>query len=215
VIDAATVRANADRIRNRIVDAGGDAERITVVAVTKGHDVSAVDAALEAGLLDIGENYAQELAAKAETVTVPRWNFIGQLQRNKVRSIAHLVHVWQSVDRLTLGNEIAKRAPGAAVLVEVNLTDDPKRGGAQPSFVPGLVDGLHDLGLDVRGLMAVAPHGGPDEAATGFDLVRRLADNLDLDQRSMGMTLDLEAAVRAGSTMVRIGTALFGARQPR
>ena len=90
-------------------------------------------AALDSGLVDIGENYAQELVAKAVELAdeSPRWHFIGQVQRNKVRQVAHLVHLWQSVDRLRLGEEIAKRSPGASVLVEVNLTEDPGRGGAR------------------------------------------------------------------------------------
>ena len=94
----------------------------------------------------------------------------------------------------------------------MNLTDDPARGGQKPAFVPGLVDGLRDLGLDVRGLMAVGVAGPHDEVRAGFDTVRGLADTLDLEVRSMGMSTDLELAIAAGSTMVRIGTALVGAR---
>ena len=210
------VVGHLERVRNRIADAGGDPSHVTVVAATKTLGVDCIQAALAAGLVDIGENYAQELVAKAEALGeagAPHWHFIGQLQRNKVRQIAHLVHLWQSVDRLRLGEEIAKRAPGAAVLVEVNLTDDPGRGGTRPGFVPGLVEGLRDLALDVRGVMAVGRQGSPDEVRAGFRLVRDLADQLDLPVRSMGMTHDLELAVAEGSTMVRIGTALFGPRR--
>jgi pyridoxal phosphate enzyme (YggS family) len=216
------VVANLARVRERIADAGGDPERVTVLAVTKGHGVDAVRAALAAGLLDIGEDRAHQLAAKAEELDdlgevsrdAPRWHFIGQLQRNKVRQVAHLVHLWQSVDRLRLGEEIGKRAPGASVLVEMNLTDDPARGGAPPGLVPGLVDGLRDLGLRVEGLMAVGPTGTPDIVRSGFRSVRALADELGLPQRSMGMSDDFELAVAEGSTMVRVGTALFGPRFP-
>jgi pyridoxal phosphate enzyme (YggS family) len=210
-----TVTENVDRVWNRIADAGGDPAAITLVAVTKAHGPEIVATALAAGLHDLGENYAQELAAKADAQpdNAPlRWHFIGQLQRNKVRSIAHLVALWQSVDKLTLGEEIAKRAPGAEVLVQVNLTDDPGRGGARPAMVPGVVDGLGDLGLDVRGLMAVGPPGGPDAARPGFAEVVALADRLGLPVRSLGMTDDLEVAVQAGTTMIRIGTGLFGSR---
>jgi pyridoxal phosphate enzyme (YggS family) len=208
------VVGNLERIRNRIADAGGDPERVGVLAVTKGHGVDAVRAARAAGLHEIGENYAQELLSKSVDLgeEQPSWHFIGQLQRNKVRQVAHLVRLWQSVDRLRLGEEISKRSPGAAVLVEVNLTGDPDRGGSQPKLVPGLVEGLRDLGLDVQGLMAVGRTGSPEEIRGGFQEVRRLADGLDLDQRSMGMSGDLEIAVQEGSTMVRIGTALFGGR---
>jgi pyridoxal phosphate enzyme (YggS family) len=206
------VVANLERIRNRIADAGGDPAAVTVLAVTKGHGPDAVSAALAAGLVDVGENYAQELVAKADAVPGVRWHFIGQLQRNKVRQIAHLIHLFQSVDRLRLGEEIVRRAPGARVLVEVNLTDDPKRGGVRPSLTPGVVDGLRDLGLDVRGLMAVGPPGPAEDVGRAFEGVVRLADELSLPVRSIGMSGDLEQAIAAGSTMVRIGTALFGPR---
>jgi pyridoxal phosphate enzyme (YggS family) len=208
------VVANLERIRNRIADAGGDPGEITVVAVTKGHGVEAIEAARAAALDDIGENYAQELLAKSDELgdQQPAWHFIGRLQRNKVKQVAHLVRLWQSVDRLRTGEEIGKRAPGAAVLVEVNLTDDPNRGGGPPGLVPGLVDGLRDLGLDVRGLMAVGRPGTTDEQREGFRQLRHLADQLDLHERSMGMSGDLELAVQEGSTMVRVGTALFGIR---
>ncbi|MEY2421661.1 MAG: dependent protein [Acidimicrobiaceae bacterium] len=211
------VLANLERVRDRIASAGGDPDLVRILAVTKGHGIEAVRAARVAGLDDIGENYAQELSAKADELDDPaaRWHFIGQLQRNKVRQIAHLVHLWQSVDRLRLGEEISKRSPGAAVLVEVNLTDDPARGGAHPGLVPGLVDGLRDLGLQVGGLMAVGSTGAEHDVRGGFRAVRALADDLDLPERSMGMSGDLELAVREGSTMIRIGSALFGPRLPR
>ena len=209
------LNAAIERVRNRIADAGGDSESMTLVAVTKGHGADAVRAALAAGLHDVGENFAQELAAKADDIDDrddPRWHFIGQVQRNKVRLVAHRVSLWQSVDRLTVGAEIAKRSPGAALLVQVNLSDDPARGGAKPELAPGVVEGVRDLGLDVRGLMAVGPPGGPDAARAGFRAVRAIADRLELPVRSMGMSDDLEIAVQEGSTMLRIGTALFGSR---
>jgi len=212
-MDAASVHANADRARERIVAAGGDLASVRIVAVTKGQRAEAVGAAVDAGLADIGENYAQELTAKAGQVDASvRWHFIGQLQRNKVRQIAHLVSVWQSVDRLRLGEVIARHQPGAAVLVQVNLTDDPDRGGTKPGLAAGLVEGLQDLGLDVRGLMAVAPEGDEATARAGFQIVRDLADKLSLPERSIGMSNDFEAAVQEGSTMVRLGTVLFGSR---
>ena len=203
-----------ERVRQRIADAGGTVDDVQILAVTKGHGVEAVQAALAAGLTGIGEDRAPELVAKADALAPerPRWHFIGQLQRNKVRQIAHLVHVWQSVDRLRVGEEIGKRAPGATVLVEVNLTDDPGRGGTAPGLVAGMVDGLRDLGLQVEGLMAVGPQGPSDDVRAGFRLVRRLADELALPVRSMGMSDDLELAVQEGSTMVRVGSALFGPR---
>ena len=210
------VVAGLERVRNRIADAGGNVERVEILAVTKGHGVEAVRAALAAGLEEIGEDRAPALVEKAEALADaserPRWHFIGQLQRNKVRQIAHLVHLWQSVDRLRLGEEIAKRASGASVLVEVNLTDDPARGGTGPGLVAGLVEGLRDLGLEVHGLMAIGRQGAPGDVRAGFRLVSELADRLSLSVRSMGMSDDLELAVQEGSTMVRVGSALFGPR---
>ena len=214
--DVTDVRAALDRVRDRIVAAGGDADAITIVAVTKGFGPEAVDAAVAAGASDVGENRAQELVAKAAVVTsAPRWHFVGRLQRNKVRTVADLVALWQSVDRLDLAAEIARRAPGAAVLVQVNVSDEPQKGGCAPADVPRLVDGVSDLGLDVRGLMAVGATGPPEAARPGFRRLVDLADRLALPVRSMGMTGDLEVAVAAGSTMVRVGTALFGDRPPR
>ncbi|MGH9184568.1 MAG: YggS family pyridoxal phosphate-dependent enzyme, partial [Acidimicrobiales bacterium] len=158
-------------LRERITGAGGDPDRITLVAVTKGFGADAVSSAVAAGVGDIGENYAKELLSKATTVVTsapPRWHFIGRIQRNKIRLLADLVHLWQSVDRREVAAEIAKRAAGGAVLVQVNLTDDPVRAGCPLEEVPGLVMICRDLGLDVRGLMAVAPLGGSLAARPGF-----------------------------------------------
>lgn len=205
--------ARVERIRGRIEAAGGDLARVRIVAVTKGHGVEAVEAAVGAGLADVGESYAQELVAKAEAVeTAVRWHFIGGLQRNKVRMVAPFVQLWQSVDRLSLAGEIARRAPGAAVLVQVNVSGQEHQGGCPPERVASVVDGCTDLGLEVRGLMAIGPQGPDAVVRAAFRRVRALADQHDLPERSMGMTGDLEAAVAEGSTMVRIGTALFGPR---
>jgi pyridoxal phosphate enzyme (YggS family) len=205
-------------VRGRIERAGGDVERVRIVAVTKGFGVESVVAAAAAGLVDIGENYADELVAKARAtsdVAGVRWHFVGQLQRNKVRHVAPYVDLYQSVDRLRLGAELATRAAGARILVQVNLTDDPARGGVRPDEVAPLVGELGDLGLDVVGLMAVAPLGPLDLARDGFRTVRTLADRLALPERSYGMTDDLEIGVAEGATIVRLGTALFGPRPPR
>jgi len=201
-------------VRQRIERAGGDAANIAILAVTKGFGAEAVRMAMAAGLEAVGENYAQELVAKAEAMAAnqPRWHFIGRLQRNKVRKLAPAVHLWQSVDRIALGHEIAHHAPGAAVLVQVNVSGEPQKGGCDPDQVAELVGKLRDLALDVRGLMAVGPTGAPEAARPGYRLLRRLADDLGLDLRSMGMTGDLDVAVEEGSNLVRVGTALFGPR---
>jgi pyridoxal phosphate enzyme (YggS family) len=223
VPSAAEVGAAADRVRERIAAAGGDPLAVGLLAVTKGFPVDIAETALAAGLLDLGENYAQDLVAKAELLAgadpAPRWHFIGRLQRNKVKHLAPHVAVWQSVDRLELGQEVARRAPGATVLVQVNPLAEPQKGGCPPDDVPTLVAALRDEGLDVQGLMAVGPTPGADrttgDAAEAFGVVRHLADQLSLPERSLGMSDDLDAAVAAGSTMVRVGRGLFGDRPPR
>jgi pyridoxal phosphate enzyme (YggS family) len=214
--EPAVLLARVEQVRNRIADAGGDPHGVALLAVTKGFGPEVALAASEAGLVDLGENYAQELVAKAPVVAEagysPRWHAIGRLQRNKVKALAGIVALWQTVDRLDLGLEIAKRAPGAQVLVQVNVSDEAQKGGCEPTAAPDLVAALVDAGLEVRGLMTVGRTGPAAEARAGFALLRQLADDLDLPVRSMGMSGDLEAAVAEGSTMVRIGSALFGPR---
>lgn len=212
-IDAASVAANLDRVRQEIVDAGGDPEVVRVLAVTKGFGPDAANAALAGGLTALGENYAQELSDKApQVVGDPEWHFIGRLQSNKVKLVADLVSVWQSVDRASLVSEIAKRAPGARILVQVNATGEEQKGGCPVPDVSDLVAQASDAGLRVEGLMTVGVDG--DEAATAlaFERVAGLVADLGLREASMGMTADLALAVRAGSTQVRIGRALFGPR---
>jgi hypothetical protein len=216
------LRARWAQIRERIAAAGGDPDRVRLLAVTKGQPASAALAAAEVGLLDIGESYAQELVVKADDVADHleqaglaadlRWHFIGALQRNKVRLVAPYVHLWQSVDRLSLAAEIAHRAPGAAVLVQVNVSGAEQQGGCPPARAAAVVEGCRDLGLEVRGLMAIGVQGTEAEVRGGFRVLRDLADRLELPERSMGMSGDLEAAVAEGTTMVRVGTALFGPR---
>jgi len=205
---------------DRIAAAGGDPDRVTVVAVTKGFGPEAIQAALEAGIADIGENYAQEVRAKWPAVAsgrgpAPRLHFIGRLQTNKVRQLAGTVGLYQSVDRPALIGEIGRRQPGAAVLVQVNVSDEPQKGGCPPSQASDLVAAGLEAGLAVEGLMAVAGTGPDDVVRRQFDQVVGLADDLGLGVRSIGMTADLGLAVAAGSTMVRVGTALFGARPAR
>jgi uncharacterized pyridoxal phosphate-containing UPF0001 family protein len=199
-------------VRLRIANAGGDPDAVRILAVTKSFGPEAVVAARQAGLTDLGENYAAELRQKAPGPDGTRWHFLGAVQRNKVRDLAPLVDVWQGVARLSEGARIAQFAPGATVLVQVDVTGAPGRNGCPPVEVGGLVAGLRALSLDVAGLMTVAPQGGG--AASAFGHVARLADALGLAERSMGMSDDLEVAVAAGTTMVRVGRALFGDRPP-
>lgn len=197
---------------------------VRIVAVTKGHPVDAVLAAAAAGFHDLGENYAQELRAKAEEVGPGRaerassavsWHFIGRLQSNKVRMLAPHVALWQSLDRSSVIDEVARRAPGADVLVQVDLAGVAGRGGCPRGDAGQLVQQALDAGLHVRGLMGVGPMGEPEDSREGFRWLRREVESLGLAEVSMGMSGDLEVAVQEGATMVRIGTALVGPRPPR
>jgi pyridoxal phosphate enzyme (YggS family) len=201
-------------VRERIAEAARRAQRdpadVCLVAATKTVDAARVRAVVDAGVPDVGENRAQELLAKASEVAGARWHFIGSLQRNKVRALAPWVSWWHSVDRDALGAEIARRAPGARVLVEVNLAREPQKGGCLPEAAASLVDGLRELDLRVVGLMAVPPAG--DEPRRWFVALRELAERLGVRELSMGMTDDFDVAVEEGATIVRVGRALFGDR---
>lgn len=204
-------------VRARIAGAAPDPARVRLVAVTKGFGADVVRAALAAGLVDLGESYVQELVAKAGEIghdgdVAPRWHAIGRLQRNKVRKAAPFVSLWHSVDRLSLGAEIARCAPGAAVLVQVNTSGEEVKGGCTPAMAAGLVDGLVDLGLEVQGLMTIAPAGPAEAARPAFHAARELRDRLGLSELSMGMSGDLEVALSEGATLVRVGRGLFGPR---
>jgi pyridoxal phosphate enzyme (YggS family) len=203
-----------DRIDAAARRAGRDPATITLVAATKTVDAARVQAVVDAGVTDLGENRAQELLAKTAVTGAPplevRWHFLGQLQRNKVRALAPWVKCWQSVDRPGLGAEIARRVPGARVLVEVNLGEEPQKGGCRPGAVPALVDALRGDGLSVEGLMAVPPH--DRDPRRWFVALREQAAALGLPELSMGMTDDFEVAVEEGATFVRVGRALFGPR---
>ncbi len=219
---AELISARYDVIRQRISDAGGDPDLVTVLAVTKRHPSAAVIAAVNSGLIDVGENYAQELVAKAaevvgtigdhESTVAPRWHFIGGLQRNKVKQMAGTVHTWQSVDRIELVRSIASRDPGGRVFIQVNTGDEEGKSGCALDDVDELVETGRELGLDVAGLMTIGPTDSTIDPRPGFSLVRELADRLGLAERSMGMSADLDKAIAEGSTMVRVGTDLFGAR---
>jgi PLP dependent protein len=221
---AETVAARVEEVRRRISTTGRDPESVRLVAVTKRFEAAAVRAALAAGVRDIGENYAAELIAKATAVaegdsgdggTPPRWHYLGAVQRRRVRDLAAVVDCWQTLARVVEGEAIARHAPGACVLVEVDTSGDPARNGCAPTEVPALVKALGRLDLDVRGLMTVAPLGGPEVARRAFRTTADLASDLGLGELSMGMTHDLEVAVEEGATMVRVGQALFGPRPGR
>lgn len=222
------IAQRGEALRRRIAERTDRPVRI--VCVTKGHPPGVASAAIAAGFADLGENYAQELRSKAavlgegaavlgEGAAVPgggpRWHFIGRLQTNKVRLIADVVRLWQSVDRAPAADEVARRAPGARVLVQVDLAGVAGRGGCDPSEVDALVRHCRAVGLAVDGLMGVGPAGVGEGARAGFRLLDRTAEELGLVERSMGMSADLDVAVEEGATMVRVGSALVGPRPSR
>ena len=220
-LEALTERVSA--IRARILNAGG--KNVKLIAVTKTFDATAMASAFATGCDAVGENYAQELIAKFEQVPenlrLPV-HFIGRLQSNKIKSLVNCVDVWQSVDRLSLVDEIAKRclplipstqASPPQIMLQVNSTNEPDKGGCEPGDVEALCTKALSLGLHVAGLMTVGPTVS-DATATrnAFRLLSKIAKDLGLKELSMGMTGDLEIAVEEGSTAVRIGSGLFGAR---
>jgi len=214
VIDEAAVAERLTALRAVIAE-GQQRGDVTLCAVTKGFDASTWRLAKRLGCVAIGENYAQEVVRKHAEVgnDHPAVHFIGQLQTNKVRSLASIVAVWQSVDRAALVVEIAKRAPGSRIFVQVNATEEPEKGGCTLGEAGGLVAQARESGLVVEGLMTVGPtDADPQRTRAAFAAVRRRADELGLHGCSMGMTGDLAIALAEGSTMVRIGTALFGPR---
>jgi uncharacterized pyridoxal phosphate-containing UPF0001 family protein len=164
-------------------------------------------------LTTLGENYAAELIEKAEALRDESvaWHYLGAIQTNKIGRLAPVADVFESLMREREAEAIGARKPDAKVMVQVDLTGKPGRNGAPLDDVEPLVHRARALGLHVEGLMTVAPI-EPDAARKAFRAVKDLATELGLRECSMGMTDDLEIAVEEGSTMVRVGRALFGAR---
>jgi pyridoxal phosphate enzyme (YggS family) len=206
---------NLHRIRADIERVGRDPGEITIVAVTKGFGADVCRAALSAGLTILGENRVQEALAKMAEVDGATWHLIGHLQTNKVKVAANRFALIQTLDSMHLAEALARHNPGQQVLVEVNVAREPQKSGVVPEQAVELVAGASRL-LDVKGLMAMGPSQGDPTPA--FDELRQLRDQAQerlgkaLPILSMGMSGDYEPALRAGSTMLRLGTALFGPR---
>ena len=208
----ARVAANLAVIKERVASASSDPSRVRVVAVTKGFDVAYVEAAASLGLDTVGENYVEELCAKREqSRSVLRWHFLGALQTNKIARALRCADVLCGVSRDKEIRKIAQIQAGASIYVQVDFTGVAERNGAPPSYVAALVGLARGEGLDVRGLMTVAPP-EPEGARRAFRATVDLADELSLRERSMGMSDDFEMACHAGSTEIRLGRALFGPR---
>lgn len=214
-----------DRVEKAALDAGRAAEDITIVAVSKKHPAAAIEAAYAAGQRDFGENFVQEAIPKIESLDLPeiRWHFIGHIQANKTRDIAHFFDWVHTVDRIKVARRLSEHRPHYAapldVCIQVNLAEEPQKSGASAAEVRQLASEVLSLPrLRLRGLMTMPPVDA--DVATSAALFHRLArleqelvaDGIGLDTLSMGMSADLETAVRCGSTMVRVGTAIFGPR---
>jgi pyridoxal phosphate enzyme (YggS family) len=219
----ATILENVQGVKARIARAaraaGRDPESVTLLAVSKTHAVDRIAQAAAAGLRGFGENYVQEALAKMDALPGVEWHLIGPLQSNKTRIAAERFDWVQTVDRekiaLRLSEQRPAHLPPLNVLIQVNVSAEAAKSGAGVKEVTALATTVAALPrLRLRGLMAIpAPGAGPD-----FRRMKELYDaargEFGLDTLSMGMSDDMEAAIAAGATMVRIGTAIFGRRKP-
>ena len=215
MIDPHEVALRVQQIREEVARASSTPVAIIAVTKTFGHD--AIRAAVAAHCDAVGENYAQEVLAKVEESPfgLPV-HFIGAIQSNKVRQLAPHISLWQGVDRESVISELGKRAPGAEILLQVNTTNEDTKSGVPPQEVEALLAAGVKAGLAVRGLMTIGPTSGDvGDAEKAFLSLRSLADSLHLPECSMGMSDDYRVAVDCGSTMIRIGSRLFGPRTIR
>ena len=212
MIDVQEAKNRVENIRQEIALLGG--EHVKLIAVTKTFPAAAMQIAIDSGCDAVAENYAQELAAKAtEIPNNSEVHFIGALQTNKIKLIAPFVHCWQSVDRENVIVEIAKRSPGATILLQVNTTNEESKGGVAPREVDELRIKAESAGLIVQGLMTIGPtNGTAQECEDSFKRLRSLVDQHSLSVCSMGMSDDFAIAVQCGSTMIRIGRRILGER---
>ena len=210
-----SIEENLKAVRERIAQAGRNPEEVTIVAVTKGFGPEVCRAAFDAGLRMLGENRVQEAVAKMEAVQGPEWHLVGHLQTNKARATAGRFALIHSVDSRHLADALARINVEQKVLVEVNVAREPRKTGVDPAGAQELLDAVAEM-LDLQGLMAMGPAEGDPRPA--FDELRTIRDEAQqrlgkpLPILSMGMSGDFEVAVKAESTMVRLGTVLFGPR---
>ena len=222
------VSAVRERMARAVERAGRTPESVRLVAVAKRHPASAVHEAFALGLHAFGENYAQELVAKASEVgALPgiEWHMIGHLQTNKARHLAPVIAMVHTIDSEHVATELGKRAAklGRTIgaLIEVNVANDPAKSGCLPDELPAIIDAVRAAGsLELRGLMTMPPYSDDVEASRPFfarlrELQAAHGGPSALPELSMGMSHDLEAAIAEGATIVRIGTAIFGEREVR
>lgn len=198
---------------------------VQLVAVSKHHPITAIEDAFAAGQTHFGENYAQEMAEKAQALTAHSitWHFIGPIQSNKTRQIAEIAHWVHSVDRLKIAQRLSAQKPAHKpplnICLQVNISHEDSKSGVAPESVAELATQIVQLsGVKLRGLMAIpAPCSDFEQQRQTFAQLRQLQELLNqqgfgLDTLSMGMSDDMEAAIAEGATLVRIGTAIFGSR---
>lgn len=210
-----------DRIAAACASVGRNESSVRLLAVSKLHSADAIRQAYAAGQRDFGENYVQELVTKAGALSeLPelRWRLIGHLQRNKAKEMTRVRCAVDSVDSVRLAEALDERARRDGVtlevLLQVNVAREPQKSGVLPSDLAELVERVRHLdGLRLRGLMTIPPDvDDPNESRPHFAALREMAQHYTLPELSMGMSGDVEAAIAEGSTMVRVGTAIFGAR---
>lgn len=218
-----------ENIKKACERSGRNPEDITLISVTKTHGAELINEAIDAGAKDIGENKAQELCDKYDDVKPVRWHFIGHLQTNKVKTIVDKVAMIHSVDSEKLAAEIDKRAKASGIvmdiLVEINIGMEDSKSGATEDEARNLIKKIRDeyQNLRVRGLMCVPPITDNPENSRRyfrklkdiFESIKELSEDENFDTLSMGMSGDYEVAIEEGATVVRVGTAIFGAREYR
>lgn len=220
---------NVKRLRERVDAASRRAGRtagdVTVVAVTKTFGADVVNAVLDAGIGDVGENRVQEWLAKRDAVTTPcRWHLVGPLQRNKAGKVVGQVHLLQAIDGVRIAQTVdriaGERGLRQAVLLEVNMSGEESKHGVAPGEALDASQALAGLAhVDFRGLMTIGPlAGGPDDTRRCFRALRELAERaraatgLALPELSMGMSDDFEMAIEEGATIIRVGRVITGER---
>ena len=217
-----------ERIENACIRCGRDPSEITLIGVTKTHGADMINEGIAAGLTDIGENRVQEIIEKYDKIDKnAKIHLIGHLQTNKVKYIADKVAMIHSVDSIKLAKEISDRAVKCGrvmdILIQLNISGEESKSGIKPESLDELLEQIKDLkGVFVRGLMTIPPIETGD-MTLGREIFRKLNkiyidkrakiyDNIKMDVLSMGMSNDFEIAVEEGSTMVRVGRAIFGER---
>lgn len=217
-----------DRVQRALSEPGRGPRETSILAVSKQQPTAAIEAAFQAGQTDFGENFVQEALGKIASLQHlgVTWHFIGHIQSNKTRDIAEKFQWVHTVDRMKIAARLNEQRPHHAtpldVCIQVNQAGETKKGGIDPSDVANLARGIMELPrLRLRGLMTIPPATrDPIESAPFFAELRQQKEQLasqgiPMDTLSMGMSSDLEIAIREGSTIVRIGTAIFGPRPPK